>query len=617
MMLPQPDSLAVLASDWYWEQDAELRYTRMVLPHDVPRRIGEDHVLGKLRWELPQARALNTTWARHQQVLRERRPFRDLQYVVASLHDGRPRYMSCSGEPVFDSTGAFRGYRGTSRDITAEWEERLRLERTENLLKMATRLARFGGWAVDVPRMTTHWSEEVCAIHEVPPGFCPTPDEGIAFYAPEHRDTIREAFSRCVAEGAPFELELQIVTATGKRVWVRVAGEAQRDDAGCIVRVQGAFQDISASKALADDRQRMADHLRATLDSLAEGFFVMDRDWRLTYVNPEAAKVAGKLPDALIGQRLWDLFPGGEDTRFGQEYRRAMQENVPVEVIDLFLPLGMWARARAWPTGEGLAVSFVDITAQKAAEAQLVRLNHELEERVRRRTAQLEATRRELEIFSYAIAHDVRAPLASIDGFRQALEEFDGPVLSARGRHFLSRIREATERMDEMTEGILQLARISREPSALVEVNLSALAEDVWRTVAAQDPDREVRASIEPGLCVTGNRAQLVLVLQNLLGNAWKFTARTAQPRVEMGLASRDGNEQVFYVRDNGAGFDGAHATKLFRPFHRMHGTDDFPGTGLGLAMVRKVVQLHGGRVWAEAAPGAGATFFFTLPPCG
>jgi light-regulated signal transduction histidine kinase (bacteriophytochrome) len=229
--------------------------------------------------------------------------------------------------------------------------------------------------------------------------------------------------------------------------------------------------------------------------------------------------------------------------------------------------------------------------------------------------ARLEATTRELEVLSYAIAHDVRAPLAAIHGFGEALEELDGAALSAKGKRYLQKIRAAARKMDAMTAGILQLAQISREPPARQPVDLSAVAADAWRTIAAQDPQRWVQVRIEPGLQACGDAVLLALVLQNLLANAWKFTATIAPARVE--VVAADGaisGEAVFCVRDNGVGFDAGCGQRLFTPFQRLHSADEFPGTGLGLAIVQKVIQVHGGRVWAESQPGKVAAFFFALP---
>jgi PAS domain S-box-containing protein len=364
----------------------------------------------------------------------------------------------------------------------------------------------------------------------------------------------------------------------------------------------------------AEERQNPAERLTATLDSLADGFILLDAGWRIRYVNPEGAKIVRRQRAGMLGRHLWEEFPEARGSRFESEYRRAMDERVTVDFAEFFAPLDLWCRVRAWPSADGIAISFVDITAQKRAEEQLLRLNAELEERVRQRTQDLAATTRELEVLSYAIAHDLRAPLAALDGFGRALEEAEGSALSSRGRGYLRRIRAATQRMDEMTDGLLALGRISGQPAEWTTLDLATLAADAWRTVSSQDAARRVSIRIAPRLGARGQRAQVQLVLQNLLGNAWKFTAGADDPFVEVGSAGEEDGQRVFFVGDNGAGFDPAHAHRLFKPFHRLHAADEFPGTGLGLAVVHKVVQLHGGRVWAQAGPDGGATFFFTLP---
>ena len=609
-----PDTLAVLTSDWYWEQDAQYRYTSVIQPETTRRPVDPAQLLGRRRWEMTSWRPLNTTWEAHLADLDARRPFHDLQYVVLSAGDGKRRYMSCSGEPRYDGRGSFIGYRGTSRDVSGQWEERHKLDETQRLLRMASRLARFGGWSVDLETMACTWSEGVCDILEIA-GTTKLPlEQALGFYPPADRELLRQAFLACARDGTPYDLELQIVTARGRSLWVRAIGEARRDAQGVVVGVEGAFQDIQASKEAADERQKAAERMTATLDSLADGFILLDAGWRIRYVNPEGAKIVRRPRAGMLGRHLWEEFPEARGSRFESEYRRAMDERVTVDFTEFFAPLDLWCRVRAWPSADGIAISFVDVTAQKRAEEQLLRLNAELEERVRQRTQDLAATTRELEVLSYAIAHDLRAPLAAIDGFGRALEEAEGPALSSRGRGYLRRIRAATQRMDEMTDGLLALARISGQPSDWMALNLAALAADAWRTIGSQDPARRVSIRIAPRLAARGQRAQVLLVLQNLLANAWKFTAGVDDPFVEVGSAGEEGAQRVFFVADNGAGFDPAYAHRLFKPFHRLHAADEFPGTGLGLAVVQKVVQLHGGRVWAQAGPDGGATFFFTLP---
>jgi light-regulated signal transduction histidine kinase (bacteriophytochrome) len=214
------------------------------------------------------------------------------------------------------------------------------------------------------------------------------------------------------------------------------------------------------------------------------------------------------------------------------------------------------------------------------------------------------------------VSHDLRAPLRSIDGFSQALLEDYATVLDLRGKDYLSRVRGATQRMAELIEDLLQLSRVGRAELHREELNLSALVKSVADELARRSPERHVTMSMEPAVRVVGDSRLLRVLLENLLGNAWKFTAKTADARVEFGVECGE-SARVYYVRDNGAGFDMTYANKLFQPFQRLHTEREFAGTGIGLATVYRIVDRHGGRVWAEGAVGEGATIRFTLPVSG
>jgi PAS domain S-box-containing protein len=254
-----------------------------------------------------------------------------------------------------------------------------------------------------------------------------------------------------------------------------------------------------------------------------------------------------------------------------------------------------------------------NVTERKAAEMEVLRLNADLEQRVQERTAQLEATNRELESFAYSVSHDLRAPLRGIDGFSNALvQEYSGR-LDATGLHYLDRIRSGVARMSGLIDGILLLSRLSRREMRVQAVDMSALAQDVVEMLLAHDHARGVEITISPGMKVLADRDLLRAMLENLFGNALKFTGGQAQPIVEFAQTDIDG-ELVYYIRDNGVGFDMAYADKLFSPFQRLHRASEFQGFGIGLATVQRIVNRHGGRIWSQAAEGAGATFYFTLP---
>lgn len=246
------------------------------------------------------------------------------------------------------------------------------------------------------------------------------------------------------------------------------------------------------------------------------------------------------------------------------------------------------------------------------SQDQVRRMNAGLEQRVIERTLQLESANRELEAFAYAVSHDLRAPLRSMSGFSQILYDTAPEGLDDKSRHYLRRIREASLRMSALIEDLLNLSRISRAELVSRPVNLSQITADAAAAVRDHYPGRNVQLTIEPGMMIHGDTRLMRIAMENLLDNAWKYTTNTAQASVAVG--SQPGEHgPVYFVRDNGVGFDMAYAAKLFGPFQRLHSEADFPGTGIGLVTVQRIVARHGGRIWAEAELNRGATFYFTL----
>jgi len=285
----------------------------------------------------------------------------------------------------------------------------------------------------------------------------------------------------------------------------------------------------------------------------------------------------------------------------------------------------VWARVTATlvKDARGEAVHFVfvveDVTERlradrdrRRAEEDLAELNASLELRVAKRTEALAQANEELEAFSYSVSHDLRAPLRALDGFSLALAEDYGPVLDESAQDYLRRIRAASQRMALLIDDLLQLSRVTRSEMALEPVDLAGIAEEVIDDLRAGDPARDVDVSLPSSLVVNGDAKLLEVLLVNLLGNAWKFTSGQPTARIELGV-EREEHGGVYFVRDDGAGFDPMYADKLFTPFQRLHTGEEFPGTGIGLATVKRIVRRHGGNVWAEGAVGVGATVYFTL----
>jgi PAS domain S-box-containing protein len=313
-----------------------------------------------------------------------------------------------------------------------------------------------------------------------------------------------------------------------------------------------------------------------------------------------------------LGRTLLELFPG-TDTAHVQLYGKVARTAEPARFEFLHEPLGRFFDVAAFQTEPGrCGVITTDITERRQAQARVQQLNADLENRVRDRTSQLEAANRELEAFSYSVSHDLRAPLRGIDGWSMALVDDYGDRLDPQARLYLSRVRAETQRMGTLIDDLLQLSRVTRSPLRCENVNVTAIAERIARQLKELNPNRRIEFKIAKGLTTRGDTRLLTVAMTNLMDNAAKFTGTRDNARIEVGQA-RDRDGLPFYVRDNGVGFNMAYAGKLFIAFQRLHRPSDFPGTGIGLATVQRVIARHNGRIWAEAKPDEGATFYFTV----
>lgn len=380
------------------------------------------------------------------------------------------------------------------------------------------------------------------------------------------------------------------------------------------------------TRALAASEAQMRE-----LDELLRLFVENVRDYAIFLLRPDgtvaswnkgAENLTGYKADEVIGTHLSRFYAEAERAagKLEQELRTAARDGVAREEGFRVRKDGsrFWAdvTATALHGDAGALRGFIkimrDTTEQRRAEEILQRANEDLEERVRSRTAALTAANKELEAFSYSVSHDLRAPLRAVDGFARMLAEGYADRLDDKGRHYLNRIRAGAQRMGALIDDLLKLSRLGRAELRPASVDLAALAREVVDELRRREPERQVEVILPDRLCITGDRQLLRAALDNLIGNAWKFTRKTPAARVELGRAPAGGGA-AYFVRDNGAGFEMEYVGQLFTPFKRLHDEKDFEGTGIGLATVQRVVARHGGRVWAEGAPGRGATFWFTL----
>jgi PAS domain S-box-containing protein len=361
--------------------------------------------------------------------------------------------------------------------------------------------------------------------------------------------------------------------------------------------------------------------LQTLIDTIPVSIFYKDTEGIYRGCNTAYEAFLGVSKERIVGKSVYEVFPGDLAAKY-YEMDSALFRQPGKQVYEWQMTFADGSRHdvifnkatyfNSDGTLGGLVAAMVDITQRRRAEEEVRRLNAELEQRVFERTAQLEATVKELEAFSYSVSHDLRGPLRGINGWSSALLEDCGDQLDERGRRHLDVIRSETLRMGKLIDDLLELSRVTRVDMIRERVDLSALARSITERLQGMEPGRKVEFAIHEGSTAYGDARLLEVMLANLLENAWKFTGKHASARIEFGRTEM-GGQPVHFVRDDGAGFNMAHAGKLFGGFQRLHSRSEFPGTGVGLATVQRIVYRHGGKVWAEAEVEKGATFYFTL----
>ncbi|WP_084766232.1 sensor histidine kinase [Nitrococcus mobilis] len=425
---------------------------------------------------------------------------------------------------------------------------------------------------------------------------------------------------RCVfRENKTLRGETPFLIRDERRHFEYVLTPLETTDAGMELVIANAW-DVTDRERMGESLHRSERLFRSLLKAAPSAILLIDAAGTITLANEQAEVVFGFPHDELIGMRIETLMPERFRSRH-VGYRETYQTN-PVT-----RPMGagreLYARHKngaEFPvdislspleTDAGLLTISIarDITDRIATTNTIRKLNRTLEHKV----TQLSVINQELEAFCYSVSHDLRAPLRGLDGFSQALLEDYAETLDETGQDYLRRIRAASQRMAQLIDDLLRLSRITRAEITLDTVDLTGIANEIIAERRAQAPHRQVMTHIAPRLSVEGDRRLLRVALENLLDNAWKFTAGKPQAEIELGIDAADRATPTYYVRDNGAGFDMAYAERLFGPFQRLHSPQEFEGHGIGLATVQRIIQRHGGCIWANAEPQRGAIFCFTL----
>lgn len=561
---------------------------------------------------------------------------------------------------------------GVIRDITDRKRVEAALWQSQITLNRAQRVAHIGSWHLDVIRGELTWSDESHRIFGVHPGTPVTHERFLETVHPDDRECVTTAWTGALT-GQPYTIEYRILVA-GEMKWVRENAEVEFDEDGTALRGIGTVQDITHRKQAEDALRARTRQLEALRVVSAEITRELDLPSLLDLIMHRSTELVGGSSgtiylwveaEQILTPQVWashGAWMRDGRVRLGEGIAGLVAQRREGLIVNDY---------REWPLARPFILERTNITAVVAEpllyrdrllgviavddqgtnrrfteqDHELLRLfatqaavaienarlyeqvrdyAHELQRKVEERTrelqtanTQLRAANTELEAFSYSVSHDLRNPLLSIEGFGRLLLKKYGMLLEAEGTDYLLRVLAGAKRMGELIEALLGLARITRHPLREESVDLSTLARSCVNELRQRDRQREVEVAIPDGLVVQGDARLLHTLLENLLGNAWKFTANRRPARIEVGRLSGVEGEAVCFVRDDGVGFDMAEADKLFGMFQRLDGAEQFPGTGIGLATVRRIVERHGGRVWAEAAIGRGAAFFFTLGHAG
>lgn len=488
-----------------------------------------------------------------------------------------------------------------ARDITES-------KHLEVLLKRASNLANIGSWEIDLRENVVYWSPLARKIYGVTADEKITPAKARKFVHPDYRELMSDVGKRTIDTGKPFDEEIKIVTRRGAERWVRIIGEVEYLNDIPVV-LSGSIQDIHSRKESEATAIHVLKEKNSILERMNEAFFAVDNHWKVNYWNKKAEKVLGVPRRKVLNKHLWSVFSDSVDSVSYQMYHQAIKTGEVVNFEDYYPPVDKWYEISAYPSPTGLSVYFKDITERKISEIKLRELNNELEQKAR----ELEISNKELEQFAYVASHDLQEPLRTITSFLTQLEKRYEGVLDEKGAKYIEFAVDGAKRMRQIILDILEFSRIGRGEEPMEEINLNRTVKTVVELNRALIHDLKAQVKVGKLPTVNGFQTPMQQVFQNLIGNALKYRHPERKPIVRVSCREYKHHWRL-EVSDNGLGIDPQYAERVFQIFQRLHRRDEYPGTGMGLAITRKIVEHHGGEIRVKSNGDKGSVFYFTLP---
>jgi len=491
----------------------------------------------------------------------------------------------------------------------------LDLAKSEQVFRSLAEASPVGIFRTDEGGNCTYVNERWCQIT----GFSSEEVKGKGWLRglhPDDRSLVLKEWGRTIEKNQPFKAEFRFQKPNGETTWLYSQAVGEKDCQNRITGYIGAITDISNQKQAEEALHLIARQWHATFDSINNGIMLVDSKFRILQCNKAIYDLIKKTPDEVVGHRCWEIMHQAtkpiSECPFMRTFKSHKRESSELQWGDRWIQIILDPRFdEEGHLLQGIHI-ITDITERKRAEGELNKYRCHLEQLVKERTAELTAINKELEAFSYSISHDLRAPLRAINGFSHILGEEYSDQIDERGKDYLHRIERASHHMSDLIDDLLKLSRLTRSEVHFEQVNLSKMVQNIADDLKRTQPERQVEFIVPEAITAFGDKHLLEIVLTNLLDNAWKFTSQHPTARIEFGTMQKD-DKTVYYLRDDGAGFDESYTEKLFAPFQRLHSPSEFEGTGIGLATVRRIINRHGGSIWAESKVEQGATFYFTL----